>query len=116
MADDALTFRIKRNDQAPAILLTVRNSDETLFDFSAYTELRFALRRAQADSDSVPKVDAVATNPSQGQLLYQWTGTDTDTGGTYHGEFKGLDGSGRQRTFPRHGYLTIIIDPDLDNA
>lgn len=113
---DALKLEVKRHDTEPAVLLTVKNADGSLFDFSGYTALQFHMRPTEDDHDCPTKVNATATTPAAGQLLYTWSAGDTDTMGKFDGEFQGLTSGGKKRTFPRKGFLTIIITADLDNA
>lgn len=119
MAVDKLTFEIKRNDTAPGVLLTIKNSDGTAFDLTGYTLPRFAMRLTKAGADDTPKVDAVASivvPATLGQFLYEWAAPDTDSDGVYQGEFEALEPSGRKRTFPKGRNLTIIVNPDLNNG
>ncbi len=63
------------------------------------------------------KVNAIAvadpdqtTNP--GKVRYDWNTTDTDTDGTFYGEFEVTADDGIQ-TFPNKTNIAIIITKDL---
>ena len=67
------------------------------------------------EGESTAKVNAAATvvTASLGRVKYTWTGTDTDTAGTYIGQFEMTSG-GKKRTAPnrRENRLYIVIEPD----
>lgn len=66
-------------------------------------------------SSAQPKVSGAATilNAEQGLVQYELAEGDTDTVGTYKGEFKVTFPSGKTRTFPGADYLAVRIVADL---
>lgn len=103
-------FVIKRNDLDPAIEAQLLNADGTPLDLTGRT-VKFIMRLR---SGSSPKVNANATiaSATDGQVSYSWTGTDTDTSGSYIAEWE-TTLAGRKQTIPSGGYLTIDIVDDL---
>ncbi len=107
-----MAFRIKTNDTSPKLAVTLEDAlgnPIALVGCSA----RFHMKAFGA---SALKIDAVATitDATTGKVQYAWTGTDTDTAGTYYGEIEVTYGDGAIETFPNNGYFTIIIKEDLD--
>jgi hypothetical protein len=48
-----------------------------------------------------------------GKVSYEWTGTDTDTAGTYFGEVQTTNGDDKPLSYPNDGHLLIEIVGDL---
>ncbi len=103
-------FQIKRNDLEPSIYGTLYNADGTLVNLTGKT-VTFVMRNRGGAS---AKVNAAATivSASGGEVRYDWTGTDTDTSGSYLAEWQ-TTSSGRSQTYPNAGYITIDIIDDL---
>lgn len=104
---------IKRNDLMPTLDVVLQAPLGTPFDLTGSTVKFIMLQR----STNTVKVNAAATitNSTAGAVTYSWTGTDTDTAGTYVGEFQVTLPSGKTRTFPERGYLYIDVQADLGN-
>lgn len=72
----------------------------------------FIMRRRSAFN---PKVEAAATIvgvATAGAVRYDWQAGDTNTPGTYDAHFV-VDNAGKLATFPRPGYIKIVIEDDL---
>ena len=50
------------------------------------------------------------------ELVYEWESEDTDTPGTWYGQFEVTKVSGKVQTYPTNEYITVTIDEDLDNT
>lgn len=102
-------FTIKRGDLLPAIEATITYSDGTAVNLAGAT-VKFLM----ADAASTLKVDAGATivDAAAGEVKYSWSGTDTDTIGTYRAEFEATF-SGSPMTAPNTTYLEVRIIADL---
>lgn len=108
-----MAFRIKTNDTAPKLGVTIKDVDGNAVDISGYNAVRFHMKAYGA---SALKIDAPATvsDEDNGAIEYAWAIGDTDTAGTYYGEFEVTYADLSVETFPNKGYFTIIIQEDLD--
>jgi hypothetical protein len=106
------TFQIKRNDLLPEIVATCLDADGAPVDLTGATGVEFHMKAAEAGS---PKVDAAGTivDAATGVVKYSWTGSDTDTAGTYSAEFEVMFTGSKQMTFPNFENITITITEDL---
>lgn len=112
-------FRIKESDSAPAYVAVLKSSyglpGEAPINLSAATSVKFLMRSVNLSDDDPPKVTAncTITDAVNGIVTYQWTGSDTDTSGTYNVEFQITWGDGRIQTIPNADYLTVEVVDDL---
>lgn len=107
-----MAFRIKTNDTSPKLAVTLTNSSGNAINLTGCTA-RFHMKGYGAPSLKVGAA-ATITDATNGVVEYEWTGTDTDTAGTYYGEIEITYGDASVETFPNNGYFTIIIKEDLD--
>lgn len=109
------TFTIARGDLLPVLTWAATYSDGTIVDLTAATSPKFIMRRANTTDPLTPKISATATvvNGPAGTLRYAWSGTDTDTAGTYLAEFEVTLG-GKKLTIPnrRNDKIVIIVSDD----
>ena len=107
-----MAFRIKTNDTSPKLAVTLEDALGNAIGLAGCSA-RFHMKAFGASS---LKIDAVASieNDVLGIVEYAWTGTDTDTAGTYYGEIEVTYADNSVETFPNNGYFTIIIKEDLD--
>lgn len=106
------TFSIKQDDRKPSISATLQYADGTVRDLTGCT-VKFLMRKRPGVT---AKVDASATvvTAASGTVRYDWAAADTDTPGTYQGEFEVTEtSSGKKETFPNDGYLTINVTDDV---
>lgn len=104
-------FKIKRNDLDPSIAyeLTPRSVDLT------GATVVFNMK----DSSGSVKVNrasgSIVTATGTPTVKYDWTSGDTDTAGTYYGEFEVTYASGRPGTFPNGDdeFIEIVIGEDI---
>lgn len=117
MAD--LTF--KQHDRLPSIsyilsedITTGSTTTNSVINLTGAT-VRFIMRLRGA---TVPKVNAVATivTATAGTVRYDWGATDLDTAGEFDAEWEVTDSTGKPRTHPYNGYITITVVADLNNA
>ena len=112
-----LQFDVGRNDLLPPITIAATYSDGSIIDLTAATSPKFIMRLANSADGSTPKVNATATVVSgpAGTIRYSWAGTDTDTAGTYIGEFEVMLG-GKKLTIPNRKAKKIIVTVNEDNG
>ena len=103
-------FTLKRNDRLPALRVTCKQADGTVFDLTGCT-VAFHLRNQATGSTKVNSAATLVTAAS-GIVEYQWAAIDVDTAGLYHAEFE-VTQSGKTITFPNNGHLVVEITEDL---
>jgi hypothetical protein len=103
---------LKKDDLLPNVRATLTDNEGNAVDLTLATSVRFIMKSPSSDT---AKVDAVGTivTPGSGVVQYTWSGTDTNTSGTYNAEFEVNWGSGVYQTFPANGYLEVEIINDL---
>ena len=107
-----MTFYVKQNDTAPSLRATLKDGSNTVIDVTNAT-VRFHMR---AFGSSTAKVDAAAgiiSPATNGVVQYNWIAADTDTIGSYQGEFEITYQDGSVETFPNNGYILIEIIDDI---
>lgn len=105
-------FTIKRNDRLPELLATCLLANGAPADLTGAISVEFHMKTA---GGGAAKVDAagVLVTPAEGTVKYVWTGTDTDTSGSYLAEFEVMFSGTRTETFPNTGNITIDVVDDL---
>jgi hypothetical protein len=105
------SFYIKKGDRLPALEVQLLGSDRQPLNVSTAT-VTFRLR---AKNGTTLKASGTCSKPNggaDGVVRFSWGVSDTDTAGTFEGEFS-CDYSGSPQTVPSNGYVTIIIDETL---
>lgn len=104
-------FNIKQGDTSPSLRVKLKNSDQSAADLTGAT-VRFHMREVDA---TVASVDALATivNATGGEAQYDWVTGDTNTAGSFYGEFEVTFSDGSIGTYPNDGYLDISISEEL---
>lgn len=105
-------FHIKQNDTNPAIEATLTDEDLVALDLNTATGIKFHMINP---STGVVKVDAVAAidDAPTGRVRYQWASGETDTPGTYNGEFQVTWNDSTVTSFPNNGYIEIKITKEV---
>lgn len=104
-------FFIKSGDTSPALAATLTDSDGNAIDITG-ASVDFHMSPRGGDGT---KVDAQATitDASNGKVEYRWSQSDTDTPGTYRGEFEVTYSGGDVETFPNDEYITISVTEEI---
>lgn len=105
-------FRIKRNDRDPSIAyeLTPRSLDLT------GASVVFNMKDASGAVKISRGTGSVTTATGTPTVQYNWSSGDTDTAGTFYGEFEVTFSSGRPGTFPNgepDPFIEIVIAEDI---
>lgn len=106
------TFYIKEGDTSPAIEYMLSPVTITLNGGSVVFNMKD--RRNQLKVNRAAAVitdDGLLTDTPTVQ--YNWTAADTDTAGTYYGEFEVTYADSTIETFPNNGYITVEIRADI---
>lgn len=110
----AADFTIKAHDRLPSIQATLLSAGVPV-DLTTATGVKFILK---LENGSTPKVNAAATivTAASGLVRYDWLAVDTDTPGSYLGEWEVTWSGGKKQTFPTLTYHAIDVLADLDGA
>ena len=107
-------MQIKQGDLFPDVEVVVKNEVGAVVDVTGATVL-FYMRRAR-DPTSVKingAAGAVVPPGTSGKIAYAWSGADTDTPGTYEGEFRVTIGGTDPFRVPTSGYIVIEVEPKV---
>ena len=98
---------IKKGSLRPILQATIYGNDGGAIDLTGATAVKFTMYNS-----SDVKIDAVAgsiVTPASGIVSYTWTGTDTDTAGTYYGYFDVTLSGGYSMKAPTKNELIIEV-------
>ena len=114
----AYTHHIKENDRRPNLMAQVTDHTGKLTDFTEADAVTFTMRHKVGNTLKINKGTARFDTDSNGiksLLVYDWQAGDTDTKGTFYGEFEVVwdTASGITQTFPDKDYIKIIVGNDL---
>lgn len=105
-------FTIKKGDRKPPLLATLRQGDGTPQDLTGAT-VTFSMTLVPGDGNP-PKVNngscTIVGSAVNGQVSYAWGATDTDTPGSYKGEFHVAFPGGLNGSWPSDQYLIIEVE------
>ena len=103
-------FRIKKGDTAPPLAVQVlQDSNNEPLDLSG-ASAKFSMYRTV--DGTIKKTDASTASiydPTNGKIKYDWYSTDTNTPGTYFGEFTITLRDSKITTIPAEGYIQVEI-------
>lgn len=115
MASDVLIM--KRHDTRPFLDVTLYNTDGNSADLSASgLTVNFTMKDSDTDVVKVDRQSASIIDGEDGTVRYAWDSADTDTSGTYLGEFEVNYPNGDKMTYPASDILAIVILDDYDNT
>lgn len=106
-------FNIKQNDLRPPLKVQCSRSDTGIANLTTATSVKFIMRKK--GEVGTPKISRAAAieNAATGIVRHDWLSGDTDTEGTFYGEFEVTWPDGDPETFPNYGYIKINIGDDL---
>jgi len=102
---DVARFYIKKGDTAPPLRVFLRQRDGSPIPLATATVV-FHMGNGKVASGTVNILDA-----DLGKVEYRWQTGDTDTAGSFDGEFEITDG-GKNQTVPSNEYIVIKILDD----
>jgi hypothetical protein len=115
----ANSITMKRNDTRPFLDVVLQDVDSTALNLSTATVsgITFTMKDLDADSIKINAADCdLVTDGTDGMVRYSWDAADTNTAGTYVGEFQILYNDLTKLTVPTSSVLSIVILEDYDNA
>jgi hypothetical protein len=102
-------FTIKQGALRPSLRVTVTQAGVAV-DLTAATAVLRMLNRATG-AVKVNNVSASVVSPATGGVLqYDWTGTDTDTPGTYDAYFRVTLPGAVLLVAPSRGSITVVVE------
>ena len=104
-----MSIKIVQNDSRPPLEFSL-TQDGAPVNLTGCT-VKFYMKNATTGSVKINGVACTVTDALKGKCRYSWTGSDTDTVGTYLGEVEVTFADGKIQT----GYkqLSIIIRDDI---
>ena len=105
-------FYLKRHDLLPTLRVTPKDGAGATVVIADGATVVFSMGPADSDDVKVNRATAVA---SGGNLIYTWATGDTDTAGTFWGEFE-WSNSGKPETFPNNAVDELVIQITRDRA
>lgn len=107
---------LKTGDTEPDLVVELYKDNGNPKDLSGSPTVEFALVESNesetvVDDDTDGRVSI--TDANNGEVMYQWTGGDTDKKGTYEGEFRVVDGA-QNESFPNRGTFNVHIEEGLN--
>jgi len=105
------TLNLKQNDRLPKLRATLTDGSGNPIDLTGSSVV---FRMKNFDGTGSLKVNGAATviTPAAGIVEYAWAAGDTDTAGTWIGEFA-VTLAGLVQTVPSSGYVVVVIQPVL---
>lgn len=105
-----MTVSMKRGDRIPVLRAALKGSDGAALNLTGAT-VTFRMRSVLGGALKV-NASAVVLEAETGIVQYSWGATDTDTVGTFDGEFA-VSIAGLVETVPNSGFVTIEIGERL---
>lgn len=105
-------FYIKQNDTREPLQIICEKGDESAEDLTG-ASVKFIMSAKPGTSTKVDHAATIVGTASAGVVKYQWITGDTDTAGTYLGEFQVTFSDARILTYPNTTYINIHIVAEL---
>jgi hypothetical protein len=106
----ARAFKLKRNDLSRSLIWRPDN-------FTSAQALGAAAVFNMKDGAAAVKISrgtaTISEDTTGVYFQYDWSGTDTDTAGTFYGEFEVTLASGKPETHPNEDEIDIVIREDI---
>ena len=114
------TFSIKQNDTLPTLTYAIRTTgnlgEDIAYNLSGTSSVNFNMI-SECNEMKIYSQSATThcISGTSGVVVYNWTNGDTDTYGTYYGEFEVLFTNGKKMTIPTNNRIKINIFKNLNN-
>jgi hypothetical protein len=109
--------RLKTGDTEPELVVQLRKDNDNPKDLSTGSPtVSFALREANEHEPVISddtSGNVTISDENNGEVTYSWQSGDTDTAGTYEGEFQ-VDESGDISSYPNRGSFKVHIEEGIN--
>jgi hypothetical protein len=105
-----MAIQLKRNDTKDTISYTMTYADGTPVNLTGAT-VRFVMGKGKT---LIANSAATIISASAGKVEYTLKESDTLVAGNYNAEFEVTFSTGKVKTFPSDGYISIKIQPNVD--
>lgn len=102
-------FNLKRGDTSPSLDYALIPAS---VDLTGAT-VRFSMKNRAGAVVIDSAVATVVTATVTPTVRYPWAPADTAVAGFYRAEFEVTYAGGQIETFPNHGFIGVLIDPDI---
>lgn len=107
----AVDLTIRQNDTSPAFTAQVTDQNGNPLNLTGAT-VTFVMR-ALSSSTVTTNAAMSITNPTAGEVLYNWSTSDTLTAGLYMVELHVLNSDSSTYTYPNTGYMSVEVEESL---
>jgi hypothetical protein len=107
-----VTFFLKRNDTAPSIRATLKDGSDAAVNLTGAT-VKFHMRTVFGNTTKIDATANIIAPETNGVVQYNWTTADTNTPGTFFGEFEVTHSDGTVETFPNNSFVTVEVTEDI---
>ena len=105
---------VKQGDLFPDVVTVVKDENGAVVDLTGVTSVRFFMRSSRDPTlIKVNNAAGILVSGPLGKISYVWSGTDTDTPGTYEAEFRVTPVTGDSFRVPTSGYELVIVEPKI---
>ena len=104
---------IKRGDTRPHFDVALEDLKGRPVNLTGST-ITFSMRDASTDVLKVNAATCTILNSHRGECRHSWLSENTDTAGTYEGEFNVVDKDSRSQTFPSDGFVLIHVTESMN--
>jgi len=102
---------VKQGDLFPTVVTTVKDETGAVVNLTGATAIKFSMRKSRdPTSIKINQASGAGIDLPNGKIGYTWTGTDTDTPGTYEAEFRVTPASGSPFRVPTDGYILVVVE------
>lgn len=104
-------FFIKRHDTRPPLVKNLTDADGNPVNLTTASGVVFIM--SAGGVAKVNRASTTVTDAPTGKVSYTWVAANTDTSGTYDGEFEVTFSDGGVQTFPNPKKMVILVGDDL---
>jgi len=105
-------YLLKVDDTGPPLRVQLLRDDGEPKNLTGFTPT-VSVSRSDSDTPTISDATMQIENESNGIVSYDWSSSDTNTGGTYIAEIVIDDGSGTTMTFPNNDFFNVRIQEGL---
>lgn len=101
---------VKQSDLFPDVITVVKDENGVVVDLTG-ASVKFSMRKARdPTSIKIDAVNGVLVSGTLGKISYVWAAGNTDTPGTYEGEFRVTPAAGDAFRVPTTGYIEVRVE------